>query len=162
MLKNLLILFTVAFIAGCAATGPVYVDAPLPKGSDALVYIYRPSNLLWGARNAYFYVNDVNIVDLSSNGYTWFHIPAGEYSFKQKWSADIRFWRKNIVIPVKWAPRERIYYRLVVSSDYGFPIMTFRWNVTQVPEVQALEEIKDCNLQLPFGINDLLGQLNRK
>ena len=162
MVRKLIILCVAALIVGCAATGPAYEEAPLPKGSDVLVYIYRPSNFTLGGRDAYFYVNDVNVVDLSNNGYTWFHVPAGEYSFKHKWPADITFGKKDIVIPVKWAPRERVYYRLLLEYSYGYPNVAISWNVSQVPESQALEEIKNCKLQNSFGVNELLRQINQK
>lgn len=160
-LKRLFVFCTCALIAGCAATGPAYVDAPLPKDNDTLVYIYRPDNWGWNMRDAYFYVNDINIADLSSNGYTWFHVPAGEYSLKQRWPADLTYLMKDIVIPVKWSSLRKYYYRLLLHSAYGYKTTEYQWEVVEVPEAQALEEIRKCKLQPPLGLQKLIQQINR-
>src|SRR5262245_2735110 len=77
------------FLAGCAARGAAYQAAPAPAATDALIYIYRASSFVMGGRTAYFYVEDVNVADLDSEGYTWFHVPAGTYALKQRWPIDV-------------------------------------------------------------------------
>ncbi len=156
-----LVFFLVFLLSSCAALGPLYIDAPSPKGADALVYIYRPSNTIWIARDAYFYINDVNIVDLSTNGYTWFHIPAGEYILQQKWSPDLTYGKHVLQIPIKLSAQQKVYYRLDSYMDnYGI-VMKSHWRVIAVSETQAKEEMKNCKLQSPFGLKKLMEIINR-
>ena len=161
--KNGMLIFFMAFLlSACAALGPLYVDAPSPKGSDALVHIYRPSNTIWIARDAYFYINDVNIVDLSTNGYTWFHIPAGEYILKQKWPPDLTYGKHVLRLPVKLSAQQKVYYRLDSYMDnYGI-VMKSHWRVIEVSEAQAKEEMKNCKFQSPSGLRKLIELINQK
>ena len=160
-LKAIFSLYVFALITGCAATGPSYVDAPLPKGTDALIHIYRPHNIMWSGRDAYFSVNDINIADLSSNGYTWFHVPAGDFSLKHRWPVDITYGMKDIVMPVKWAPDQKYYYRLDLWASGSSGMTKYEWRIVNVPEAQALQEIRNCKLQEPMGLQKLLGQVSR-
>lgn len=156
-------LLCVVVLAGCAATGPVYQDAPEPRETDALVYIFRPNPFLSiaGGRDAYFYVNDVNIVDLSAEGYTWFHIPAGEYSLKQKWPYDISYGGHVIEKKVNWQPRQKYFYRLDSTGSVTTTQFTLQWQLSEVNADQALAGIGHCKLQPAFGMPKLLEKIGK-
>jgi len=158
--RQLFIVVCVVLLSGCVATGPIYQNAPDPKESDALIYIYRPSSFAGGARDAYFYVNDVNIADISSEGYTWFHVPAGEYVLKQKWPVDVAF-GKTIEAKVKWLPKQKYYYRLSTGASVGAGTVNFRWQITEINSGQAEAEISVCKLQPSFNINKVNEQTKR-
>jgi len=145
-----------AVLSACSATGPIYQSAPAPSDTDALVYIYRPEGQTLRLRDSYFYVNGINIADLSPEGYTWFHVPAGSYSIKQSWPADISPWEdKSLVLPATWRPGQTYYYRLYTWG--GHP--SIMWTFSEVPAETALQEIKYCKLQPAFGIETLKNQL---
>ena len=73
---------SLAGVAACSASGPVYQDAPAAPEGKGIVYIYRPAGGPWGGRDTHFYIGDANVADLSSNGYTWFYLPEGNYTIR--------------------------------------------------------------------------------
>jgi len=163
------------FLGGCAATGPVFEDAPPPGTTDALVYIYRTNTGGHGARDAYFYVDNVNIGDLSKNGYTWFRIPAGEYTLKQKWPADT-LWLSTPEQKVKWSAGQTYYYRFrtslerikskgqhlsdaIVGTLAGTTVsadVETRQDFSEVDARTGRDEIQRARLQPSFGQGQLL------
>ena len=62
MLRNTLLMALAAtlLLAGCAAKGPAFTDAP-PPGTKALVYIYRPYNQWMSTQDAGFDANEKRI-----------------------------------------------------------------------------------------------------
>jgi hypothetical protein len=152
--KRFITLLLILLTSGCAATGLLFRAAPEPGQAESLVYIYRPSSFFLGGRDAYFYVNDVNVVNLSSAGYTWFHIPAGEYTLRQEWPFDIYLGRSIREIEAKWTLRGKYFYRLrPLAGRDGVS-----WLLTEVAPEYAIEEISACKLQPPSGIEKLLRQ----
>jgi len=148
-----------ALLAGCAATGAPYTaPAPPPGVNDALVYIYRPDSRALMLRDAYFYVDGVNIVDLGNRGYTWFHVPSGDYVFKQTWPADVTLGMKTIEIPVRWQAGGTYFYRLHTTLDF----MALRWRLGQVPPEEAVRELPACRLQPAAGLPKFLEQRSRR
>ena len=148
-----------ALLAGCAATGvPYTTPAPQPGATDALVYIYRPDGDGLKLRDAYFYLDDVNIVDLSHKGYTWFHVPAGDYTIKQKWPADVTLGMKTLEIPVRWQAGGTYFYRLHTRVD----VVSLRWRLGQVPPEEAVRELPACRLQPATGLPKFLEQRARR
>jgi hypothetical protein len=151
--------YAVAFcglLSACAAVGPIYTPAPAPQGTDALVYIYRMGGLALAARDAHFYVDDVNVTILSREGYAWFHVPAGEYTVKQTWSADVS--PKTIQLKARWLPGRTYFYRLETSPGFGY----VEWRLTAVPVDQGMAEIGRCKLQPAFGAERLRGAATTK
>src|SRR5215467_10408776 len=71
-------------LAGCAARGPAFTEAP-PPGTKALVYIYRPYNQWVSTQDAGFDANGKRVGFLDPGGYTYFHAPAGHYDIRQFW-----------------------------------------------------------------------------
>ena len=157
-MKEFIAICCVLCISACAARGPVYTPAPTPAAADALVYIYRPGGFALGARDAYFYVDDVNVADLSAEGYTWFHLPAGEYTMRQKWPLDVTFGKKTLELRVRWLPGRMYFYRL----DTSVRVPYVEWRLAEVPSDVAMTQIRNCKLQPAFGIEKLLEQSSRK
>ena len=148
----------VVLLAGCVATGAVYTPAPIPAVGDALVYIYRLEGSGLKTRDAYFYVDDVNIVDLTQKGYTWFHVPAGNYTLKQKWPVDVTLGMKTLEAPVRWQAGRTYFYRLGVEQRLQYPMIVTEWRLHHVPEAEAMRELAECRLQPAGGLEKLLMQ----
>ena len=147
-MKKLSTILFALVISGCAATGPIYQAAPEPIETDALVYIYRPGAFAFSAQDAYFYVDGVNITDLTNEGYTWFHAPAGEHTLKQKWFG---IFAKTLEKKTNWLPRQTYFYRLEISTG----LIVQRWSLSEVPAERARAEIACCKLQPAFGAEKL-------
>lgn len=148
-------LFTLAVIsftlAGCAATGPVYQPAPQPGADQALVYIYRPNNFALGGRDAYFYVDGINVADLSRDGYTWFHVPAGPHTLMQKWPVDVSTFGK-LEKSVNWQPGQTYHYQFVTDvGSGGVSGVVVKWTFSEVSAETARQEMVDKKLQPAFG-----------
>jgi hypothetical protein len=138
-------------MAGCAAMGTDYAQAPQPQANQALVYIYRVDTYALGGRDAYFYVDGTNVADLSRNGYTWFHAPSGKHVLQQKWPIDVSMFKK-LEIPANWEPGKAYYYKFVAFGGDSLPgTITIRWRLSEVSESQAQQELKDTKLQPSFG-----------
>lgn len=146
-LKCFAALSYILLLVGCAANGPLYQPAEAPKAGKALVYIYRPSALTYGARAAYFYINDKNVVDLNSDGYTYLYLDAGTYQFKQKWPVDIL--AKAIDFPVTIKANETYFFKFLPDSNIcGFKSICFHWYLQQVPESAGKLEIAQRHYQM--------------
>ena len=159
------VVFWALVLSACAASGPIYQAAPEPKETDALVYIYRPSIFNSGGLQTYdasFSVNEVNVVRLSVEGYSWFHIPAGDYKLTQGWSR-LSGGGDKLAINAKWLPRQKYYYRFETYSGYSnLGVNQLRWRVSRVPEDRALAEIVSCKYQQALGVEKLLDQLTNR
>lgn len=166
MTTRLLVLIFTLLLSACAATGPGYQAAPLPGNDQARVYIYRVNTFVAGGRDAYFYVDKKNVADLSVAGYTWFHVPAGEHRFQQKWPVDVggspainlwKLWKNDESEEVNkktlqegyvyWEAGKTYYYRFHTAL-YG--LMGMQWILQEVTAEQALPEIKKTRLQPSF------------
>jgi hypothetical protein len=158
ILRHIAVRVVPLFLAGCAVGGVAYNPAPLPRESDALVYIYRTDAAAFAARDAYFYIDDVNVVDLSRKGYTWFHIPAGEYTLKQKWPVDVTLGMQTLGAKVRWLAGRTYYYRLELKQQP----FSVAWRFSQMPPGEATRELAECRLQPSFGLHQLMKQASSK
>jgi len=140
--KHLVAILSFAVIAtGCSATGPIFEDAKAPSAGCGLVYIYRPDSFIFSARDAYFYVNDANVADVSNDGYSFFYLPAGAYQFKQKWPIDLS--TKTIESTLKLGTGETHYIRLNTSTGQG----QFIWVLSHLDTSTARPEIAKLHYQ---------------
>lgn len=136
----------IAFVmSGCAANGPAFDARPSSISGAAHVYIYRVDSPAWGGRDAYFYVNDLNVADLSRNGHTQIDVAKGTYVLKQKWPLDITLGMKTLEVPVRWENGANYYYRFVAIADAH----SVKWQLTKVDESIALSELKETRYQPP-------------
>jgi hypothetical protein len=143
-------MLVIALLSGCAAIGPDYSPAPPPAADQALVYIYRIDNMALGGRDAYFYVDGVNVADLSRNGYTWFHVKAGTHGLKQAWPFDMSRRMQPLIGAFDWKPGRTYFYRFEADGDFYLFVNHFRWTLLEVPAQQAQLEIADKKLQPAF------------
>ena len=168
-MKNIVAFVCAVVLSACVAVGEPYKPAPEPKDTDAVVYIYRFGSA-YSARSAYFYVNNVNVADLDRNGYTWFHVPAGEYRIKQKWPIDVDL--RSIELTETWLPGQKYYYRFDTAGSIGpgaVPAsgklgvaVKIAWQLSRVPAEQAVSEIGTTKLQPAFGMEKLRQTTGKK
>lgn len=137
------ILLVATIVAGCSATGPIFQDAKTPMAGCGLVYVYRPDSFVFSARDAYFYINDVNVADVSNKGYTAFYLAAGDYQFKQKWPIDVP--AKAIEVPFTVAAGETHYFRFTTTSGQGQLI----WALSHPDIKTGRSEISSQHFQEP-------------
>jgi len=148
-----------AGLTGCAAIGPEYQAAPAPGPDEALVYVYRTNSQALGARDAYLYVDEINIADISRSGYTWFHVPAGRHKLVQKWPIDVSA-SKRIEMDVDWQAGKTYVYRLTTSMGSILPTglglsMTLNWQLYETSLENARPELFQTNYQPAFGASKL-------
>jgi hypothetical protein len=142
------ILLVTLVLASCAASGPLFQSASPPDSGKALVYIYRPGGFALGARDAYFYVNDKNVADLSSEGYTHFSLDPGTYNIKQKWPMDLIGF-KDLDLPLVVSANRTYFYRFFsgIADSCPYDKICFKWSLQQVTESAAKTEISKCRYQ---------------
>jgi hypothetical protein len=151
MLRNTLLTALALLLAGCAAKGPAFTDAP-PPGAKALVYIYRPYNEWMSTQDAGFDANEKRIGFLDPGGYTYFHAAPGYYEIKQFWPLGIwtvqvpELW-KDLKVPVELKAGETHYLRLRVQGAYdgvspmGGLQAHVQWVLSEVPPETGRYEI---------------------
>ena len=148
--KNLLLIILACLLMSCEATGPKFKVSQEPVLNNALVYLYREDAFYLGGADAYFYVNDVHIVDVGNNGYTSFYLPKGNYKLRQEWgviAAD------PIEFNMSLRAGQTVYYR-ISTRDSG--PNAYRWKISQVSAEIGRKEISTTRYEKPFGINKLL------
>jgi hypothetical protein len=152
------LLLAVSFLAACSATGPKFSAAAQPIKNEALIYVYRPNALFYGAIQSHFYLDDNKVASLNKEGYTAFYVPSGAHIFKQHWTG-MEYAHQTIKFPVELAPGETYYYRLTIGFEgfnsapaYRGVSATHKWVISRVPESEALSEIELTNYQPPFDV----------
>ncbi len=147
-------------LSGCAATGPVFTPVAPPDPDSAVVYIYRERTFAFGARAAYFYVNDVNVFDLNADGYSWLTLPAGRYKLRQTWALDII--PKPIEANVELKAGEIRYLSLstgVCRGGYRLHEVCVERELRNQPPQVGRAAIADKHFQENFGMAKLKRQL---
>lgn len=152
-------------ISGCASMGSLWETSPQPSlqpvvpeptTTDALIYIYRPTALANGAQDAYFYVDGINIADVSNGRYTWFYAPAGEHTLKQKWFG--LFLVRGLELKTNWLPGQTYFYRFDLST-----ILIANYSqLSEIPAEQAKSEISCCRHQPAFDVKKLMQPVANK
>ena len=134
-------------LAGCAATGPKFTEAPPPANDKAVIYVYRDPSLALGARDVYFYVNGKNVFDLTRKGYSYFYASPGPLDLSAKWPFDIQMFSDPAVKHLDIKPGETRYFRFQTgteSTPLGFNIL---WGFFEVPVDQGHSEISTMAFQ---------------
>lgn len=156
MFRLLIAVFVTLFFSGCAPlplyipairdmNKPVYSPAPKPPEGKALVYFYREDSMAFGARDAYLYVNEKNIFDLSTNQYSYIYITPGTYEISQKWAFDIS--TKIIKQPLIARNGETYYFRVRTTASSNGNTMTFWWDLKEIQQETAETEIKSLKFK---------------
>lgn len=144
----------ISLLLSCAATGPLFTEAPAPSGKEGLIYIYRIPSGAFSGRDSYFYINDINVADLSANGYTYFYLPPGNYEIKQQWPIDMP--RKPLVTNLSLKAGETVYYTFGTSAEGNL----FKWYFGRIDEVRGRQAINSHRYQEARGIKPLYRTLN--
>jgi hypothetical protein len=133
-------------IAACAASGPLYVEAPLPANGDAIVYVYRMPTIASAARDAHFHIDGRHVFDLSNGGYAYIALPAGKHELMQDWSWEIA-WGKAIKLPVVVKAGEVRFFRFGGDMTASGSAIATVWNLSEVAPAEARQEIAGMRLQ---------------
>lgn len=142
-------------LAGCAARGPAFTEAP-PPGTKALVYIYRPYNQWISTQDAGFDANGKRVGFLDPGGYTYFHAPAGHYDIRQFWPLGLwtiqapGLW-KDLHVSADLNGGETHYFRLRVqqvstgecSAPSAGMSWCIGWDLAEVPPEVGRREIAE-------------------
>jgi hypothetical protein len=143
----LLLVVLSAAVAGCAPAKISSLPSPPPQADDVIVTIYRPRSLAYAIRDATFMINEVEVASIGSGQFTRLNVPAGSYVFQQRWPADIQMFKKPIGFDATWAPREKVFYRLLNTGiDIGtsYSPGSISWRLAQVSEAEATRELSSC------------------
>jgi hypothetical protein len=139
-------LWVLSLSAGAAAAG--FTEAPAAPAGKALVYIYRDYNYQQGNQGAAIYLDDKQVVNLGTRGYTWLHIPEGLHTLEHRKSLYLADERTGA--DIRFAAGRTYYFRVGVSLSSG--IKDVRWMLSEEPAMKALEEIAKCRYQKPKAV----------
>lgn len=149
-MKHLASILLLALLSGCAASGKPFVDVP-SVSNQGTIYIYRENSLALGGRTASFKVNpsaDQIQFKLDRNGYSWFHLPPGQYKVIQTWPFDIQMFKPPLETKVEIKSGESHYVKFNVGGCQStYPNMCIQWQLGQVSSQQGHDEIVDNVLQ---------------
>jgi hypothetical protein len=146
------------FLTGCVATGPLFKPAENVDQDSAVLYVYRLKTWAASVRGAYFYINDVNVFDLNTDGYSWVSLPAGKYKLKQKWSPDMS--TKNLELDVEVKAGGMYYFSFETGMcTAGYGSTCIEWRLRRQPESAGRAAIADKRFQENFGLSKLKSQL---
>lgn len=73
------ILVAALMLAGCAASGPRYVDKSFIEPGKAVVFFYRPNRFFQGGGGPDVYVNDVKEFRMLNGGYSYLLLNPGKH-----------------------------------------------------------------------------------
>lgn len=129
-------------LAGCATptpTRPVRQAQP----NDATIYIYRPSSLALGARDAYISVNGLEVAPLANGSYFVLRVPEGAYVIEQKWAWDIQMGKAPLKLPaLELKKQQKRYLRFSTEAGrrYVYNGISLDYGIEEVSETIALSE----------------------
>ena len=142
----------VMMLAGCGATGPKFAPTTDPASDKSLLYVYRPSASVLGARLAVIEIDDVRIASMREGGYVEIRLVPGVHRIRQHWasymSEEPLF--KPISREVSLEPGGKTYVRLQslkipAVGRNGLPGFRAEWRLDRVREALALPEISLTN-----------------
>jgi hypothetical protein len=152
-------LVATTLLAGCAAQGPAFTEAP-PPDTKALVYIYRQPGFTLSGQPAGFTLDEKPVTTLDAGGYSFFHVAPGHYELKQFWPASRGFanpllWspglQEDIKVPLDVKAGETRYFRMGVYTRGGPPTsVNIGWYFNEVAGDTARSEI----VQQKFQVQD--------
>ncbi|WP_458700404.1 hypothetical protein ACKGJI_11225 [Sulfurospirillum sp. 1307] len=113
---SILAILLVSFFVGCATKAPSKADVSI-KGSDGVIFVYRPKNYIWRHKRFNIYING-NYEDLILDGrYLSFNKPAGKYKIEIK--EDVEFNPEIYTQTIDLEKSQVIYLRLGTESVEG-------------------------------------------
>ena len=147
-MKRLLALLFAFALSACAATGPLFVEAPLPANGDAIIYVYRMPNLGAAAQDAHIHLDGRHVFDLNIDGYSYVAVPAGKHELRQEWDYWVA-WGKAVKLPLTVNAGETRFVRFEVDMGAIGSHIDMGWKLAEVPAHIARQEIADKHFQEP-------------
>lgn len=135
-------------VTGCETPPPLASavqpwPVPPPPGY-AMVMIYREGR---PAVSPSIFVDDVKVLKLNYNSYTWVYVRKGQHAVQMKF--PFFFHGLNIRAETKFEAGKNYYLKLAVWNGGGYPIMKIYSTLNQVPEQTATAEAKRCWFRKP-------------
>jgi hypothetical protein len=125
--------FSVLMFSGCIASGPAFRPSDeLKTDSKALVYIYRPGNLIGCGIAPTVYVDEIKLGNIKNDGYLVCSVDPG----------------KRVVELVNWGDPSTIYIDTVAGNEYyvryfvDSDVSHIFFQLALIPKEFALREIQ--------------------
>jgi hypothetical protein len=144
--KLLLISILVSVLSGCAATGPQFKPEDPPTMNQSLLYIYRPEARDLQVRAAVFSINDQELIELKSGGYTSVKLPPGTYKVRQTWKpwpGDYKEVREPLDVYLNLSSGKTYFLEFRVRSEF----QRITWSLGAVDNETAASRIASCRRQ---------------
>jgi hypothetical protein len=162
----------VALVAGCAS-GPLFQRSEAPEDNEALLYVYRPMQLLASGYSPDIYVNGEKALTLVNGGYSLFRLKPGKFTVIAKgfvipgsgnhygWAVEMGL-EPGKTYYVRWKPG-------LSGIPYRYPNLDFqfRGHMEILDEQRALAEISECRYLDPakatiHPVNEVKAALDTK
>ena len=121
-------------IAGCTASGPSFSPVSAHEPNKAIVYVYRPFDVVGSGLAPKVYIDGVKYDPLKNKGYLVYFVEPG----KRMLELRDAMWDEPMTIYPEFAPEKEYYFRLSFGSNFGGIKIGFG----EIPKEYALQEIK--------------------
>jgi hypothetical protein len=122
------------FMTGCTANGPAFSPVENPDANKAVVYIYRPFNIVGAGETPDVYIDEVKYGPLKNNGYLVYFVEPGKRMIANK---DPHVPEPMAIYPDLEAGKEYYIRRAYVSNIGSIGIQ-----IAVIPKEYAIQEIK--------------------
>lgn len=139
MYRNYCLAVICMLLISCSATGPKFTPVEIKSNDKSLIYVYRESVFCLSARSPDIYIDNAKIAALSNNGYIYKQVEPGSHYLEAKGLFDL----SASSIQIETAAGKATYIKWV--PECGF--LSWKLNLIEVQESQALHEISDASLQ---------------
>lgn len=126
-------LLTVLFIAGCAASGPMYPTKTGAASDTGNLVVYRPYRFLSGGVYANVYIDDQKVGILKNGGYITLDVGSGTHTLRIK----------NQTRTISASGNERILFRYTHGWALFGAIDFVTATLDAVDEKSAFDELKE-------------------
>jgi len=125
------------FIAGCTAGGPAFSPVENPDINKALVYIYRPFNIVGFGVAPCVYIDEVKQGELKNNGYLVYPVDPGTRIIETKDGLS-----DPLTLYLDIVAGEEYYVRWSIDTDTNWGAVTHTYSLALIPKEYAAQEIK--------------------
>ncbi len=135
-MKAVILILTGSFVfmTGCATNGQAFSPVENPDVNKAVVYIYRPFNVVACCLNPHVYIDEVKYGPLKNNAYLVYFVKPGKCMIELR---DAMF-DENMTIYPDLAAGNEYYIRWSIETQLTSHVYKFE----VVPKEYAIEEIK--------------------
>jgi hypothetical protein len=115
------------------------------KADQAVLYVYRPSVLIFMAKTAVVNLNDVKLVELNGDVYTFAYLKPGTYKVSQYWTTLLTQQGappdelQEVTVNLKAGQKAYVEIGTALKSD-GHQVQT-TWNLKAVTEEEAFPKL---------------------